>query len=40
MALSFQDNTAARGGVKTGEFFLKNRQQKKERSPRGALFSD
>jgi hypothetical protein len=40
MALSFQDNTAAQAGSKDGgEFLWENRQQKKERSPRVALFS-
>jgi hypothetical protein len=40
IALSFQDNTAARGGAKGGEFFMEDRLQNKERSPRGALFSN
>jgi hypothetical protein len=40
MTLSFQDNTVARGSAKGGEFFRENRQQKKERSPGGALFSN
>jgi len=40
MALSFQDNTVAQGDAKDGEFCMENRQQKKERSPRGALFSN
>src|SRR5258706_5146830 len=39
IALSFQDNTAARGGAKGGDFFMVDRQQNKDRSPRGALFS-
>jgi len=41
MALSFQDTIAAQAGAKSRcEFFLENRQQKKERSPRGALLSN
>jgi len=40
MELTFQDNTAARGGAKGGEFLMEDRQKNKERSPRGALFSN
>jgi len=40
MALSFQDNTEARNAAKAAISSRKITRKKKERSPRGALFSN